>query len=509
MRSVWTSATLIVLLALGGSAIARADDVPAWAYSARWYEVHVPAFGEGRLVDVERRLDVIQKLGCNTLYIGVADGSSPTRTTFATGGQHVDTRLDRAATPPSPTDKNDTDGKWTPDDRALIKLIRAAHEKDLRVAVGVDAAAWSGAGEGERAKAMADLARRWMDPNGDGSFSDGVDAWVITRAERLPKKAWADWRKAIRGINSEVLLVADGIDAIREWVPEGPFDTAIDRRFGEAAVRFFSLDNKEFKEYPLERFLADLEKQRAGLSDDVNCRLIRPLGGSGQPRLLSRLAGRGKDGNLREGKEILEAALDRWRMLTVFWFVYPGVPAVYNGDETGMHGASPEASFATLWTKEKNATDYREDFAELIRILADRREEHGPLRRGSLHVALAEADRYVMALSREFDGVAMTTVLNYGEQKQRVALQVAGPSELVAVMSPQLRNPKPRRDPKRSARETACIKIPMVLPPQLGGKEAFNVGAMRQYTDANGMISLPVAPMGARIIVAWKSGSKP
>ena len=56
---------------------------------------------------------------------------------------------------------------------------------------------------------MFDVTRRWLDPNGDGDPSDGVDGFRLDVAEMVPLGFWRDYRRFVRSINPEAYLVGE------------------------------------------------------------------------------------------------------------------------------------------------------------------------------------------------------------------------------------------------------------------------------------------------------------
>jgi hypothetical protein len=47
------------------------------------------------------------------------------------------------------------------------------------------------------------VTKRWLDPNGDGDHSDGVDGFRLDVAEMVPLGFWRDYRRFVRSINPE------------------------------------------------------------------------------------------------------------------------------------------------------------------------------------------------------------------------------------------------------------------------------------------------------------------
>ena len=53
------------------------------------------------------------------------------------------------------------------------------------------------------------VASRWLDPNGDGDTSDGVDGYRLDVAAETPLGFWRDFRKHVRNINPEAYLLGE------------------------------------------------------------------------------------------------------------------------------------------------------------------------------------------------------------------------------------------------------------------------------------------------------------
>ena len=88
---------------------------------------------------------------------------------------------------------------------------------------------------------------RWLDPNGDGDPSDGVDGYRLDVAAETPLGFWRDFRKHVRSISADAFLVGE------VWWEEWPdklldpepylkgdvFDAVMNYRWFRAARHFF------------------------------------------------------------------------------------------------------------------------------------------------------------------------------------------------------------------------------------------------------------------------------
>ena len=53
------------------------------------------------------------------------------------------------------------------------------------------------------------IVKRWMDPNGDGNPSDGIDGWRPDAAEKVPLKFWKIFRKWVKEENPEAYITGE------------------------------------------------------------------------------------------------------------------------------------------------------------------------------------------------------------------------------------------------------------------------------------------------------------
>ena len=53
------------------------------------------------------------------------------------------------------------------------------------------------------------IVRRWMDPNGDGDPSDGVDGWRLDVAEKVHINFWKKFRGWVKAINPNAYLTGE------------------------------------------------------------------------------------------------------------------------------------------------------------------------------------------------------------------------------------------------------------------------------------------------------------
>ncbi len=92
------------------------------------------------------------------------------------------------------------------------------------------------------------VTRRWMDPDGDGDPSDGVDGFRLDVAEMVPLGFWRDYRRFVRGINPDAYLVGevwwqnwpDRIWDPAPWLQGDVFDAVMNYRWFMPTRGFFA-----------------------------------------------------------------------------------------------------------------------------------------------------------------------------------------------------------------------------------------------------------------------------
>jgi glycosidase/predicted alpha/beta superfamily hydrolase len=86
------------------------------------------------------------------------------------------------------------------------------------------------------------VSRRWMDPNGDGDPADGIDGWRLDVTPDVPVKFWREWNAYIRTINPEAYTVAEIWDEASSFLEEGNFSSTMNYYGFAYPVKGFLID---------------------------------------------------------------------------------------------------------------------------------------------------------------------------------------------------------------------------------------------------------------------------
>ena len=202
-------------------------------------------------------------------------------------------------------------------------------------------------------KYALDSTRRWMDPNGDGNPSDGIDGWRLDVANEVPTGFWRDWHAVARKINPHCYTVAEIWDDAQRLLDEGQFS---------ATMNYFGFS------FPVKGFLIDgtlapsgaarlFDERRGAFPHATRYALQNLMDSHDTDRLASMIVNAGRrpykepsrfdydigvspryvqDYDVRQPND-RERRVQR--LVSLLQMTYVGPPMIYYGTEAGMWGA--------------------------------------------------------------------------------------------------------------------------------------------------------------------------
>jgi len=475
----------------------------------------------GDLIGVIEKLDYLQKLGVEVIYFNPIFEAQSMHKYDATTYHHVDNNFgyDRdgdMAIIMSDTDSPE-DWSWSSADSVFLQLINKAHELGVRIVLdGVfnhcgrefwafqdvlknqqssrfkdwfDVIAWddpatpdtnefdyngwwgikslpefredeNGLVEPVR-NYIFNITRRWMDPNGDGDPSDGVDGWRLDVARFVKNEFWRDWQKFVKSINPEAITVgeiwyggtpAEQIDKMAAWVSDKRLESNMNYPFAYALMDFF-VDEKT--RISATEFDLRLRAIRQAYPEESNHILMNLLDSHDTDRLASMVKNPDREYDrmcsIWDNPEYdLTAPSERDRqianLIILFQMTYIGAPAIYYGDETGMWGADdPDDRKPMVWQNlsyenetyssvlPANATSdsvvFNKPLFERYQKLISIRKKYPVLKSGKYQTILADNEKQIFAFQRFSKDDTLTIVLNRSHRDEMVHLNISSPGK--------------------------------------------------------------------------------
>jgi glycosidase len=212
-----------------------------------------------------------------------------------------------------------------------------------------------------------DSTERWMDPNGDGDPSDGIDGWRLDVADEVPEGFWVDWNAHVRSINPEAYTVAETWQPAAGFIRAGGFSAAMNYFAFALPVKGFLIDHAVT---PTE-FSNMVDARRTAFDDSTRTAVQNLIDSHDTPRLATMIVNRSDTGyvkpdrfdydwgavvSVRDNRSYKVRAPDAderglQRLVTLFQMTYVGAPMVYYGTEAGMWGADdPDDRKPMVWS---------------------------------------------------------------------------------------------------------------------------------------------------------------
>ncbi|MCK6613186.1 MAG: hypothetical protein L6Q47_03040 [Ignavibacteriaceae bacterium] len=205
-----------------------------------------------------------------------------------------------------------------------------------------------------------EAARFWLDPDGDGDFSDGIDGFRCDAAKEVPHTYWNTFRKFVKSINPEALILGEVWDNLNYLIPfyKEEFDMLFDYPFYYSLERYMTSGDAA-------KFAEDESRYESALP--AGHQKVRFLSNHDNQRPL----------NLFEGN------LNKLRQALFLIFAMPGTPMIYYGDELLYQGVLPPENVRNQmeWSFIADSLAYEGSMLNFYRELIAMRKAHPALSR--------------------------------------------------------------------------------------------------------------------------------
>ena len=314
------------------------------------------------------------------------------------------------------------------------------------------------------------ITKRWMDPDGDGDPSDGIDGWRLDVSEDVAPKFWEEWCALVRSLNPEAYTTGEIWKLAPEWLKGDRYDAVMNYPVAYAMRNFFIGGEEKWN---VTRFDAELSKIRANYRDATNHIMQVLIGSHDTDRLASMIknaGGRGydqragcRDNPNYDPRRPNAENRKTQKMILAFMTAYVGAPMIYYGDEAGMWGGDdPDDRKPMVWPElkyenetyaavtkftESDPVAFDQELVNFYKKVLHLRQRHPALRQGTITTLHKDDAAGVYAFRRDFENDTVLAIFNVSDKTQNVALTVEAPTvkqfhEVLTGQKIRLRNSK-------------------------------------------------------------------
>ena len=300
---------------------------------------------------------------------------------------------------------------------------------------------------------------RWMDPNGDGDPSDGIDGWRLDVAEHVKLQFWKAFRHHVRRINPQAYLVGevwwddwDQFQMInaRPWLNGDAFDAVMNYRWASAARKLFlGADLRPGDSAGPKSFFAELDRLHGDYPAEVNYVLMNTYDSHDTDRLASQVVNPRTQFDHRISPrdspdyDVRKPNADErrlQRLMLVHQFTAVGAPHILYGDEAGMWGGDdPDDRKPMVWSdrqyadeathplgkpRPRDTVEFDHGLFEFYQKLIHLRLTHRALSRGTWTPLHADDESRTLAYERQFGDDRVWVAFNLGLRAHEFDLEI-------------------------------------------------------------------------------------
>ena len=305
-------------------------------------------------------------------------------------------------------------------------------------------------------KYIFDATKRWMDPDGDGDPSDGIDGWRLDVSEEVPDKFWRDWNEMVFTINPQAITIPEVWTNAADYLKRTGFSAAMNYYAFAMPVKAFLIDNS----VKPSAFGELLNQRREQFSDNTQLALWNLTDSHDTDRLAQMIVNRNTTGQYKNQEKFdydepgnsartndqyqirkpndEERAIQR--LVTLFQLTYVGAPMFYYGVEAGIWGGDdPDCRKPMPWPdlkmeiektdpigRDRPADDpnFDESLHGFFKSAIALHTGHAAFKTPDFAVLLADDDKNVFVYSRGAGDDLRVVALNRSSVEQTVSLEV-------------------------------------------------------------------------------------
>ena len=229
-----------------------------------------------------------------------------------------------------------------------------------------------------------------------------IDGWRLDVSDEISHMFWKKFRKAIREVKQDALLIGEVWYFARDFMEGDEWDTVMNYDF------FFGVQKLIPEEsITVSQFMETLGRLRGNLHNKVYPVLWNLIDSHDTARFL-HVCGEDKE---------------KFKMAVALQLLLPGMPFIYYGDEYGMTGGDdPDCRRGMLWDEKRQDADMFRWYCELIRT----RKAYPAITEGKVTACVCDDAKGVIVLTRGLGEEKVTITFDVKESKVRLSVECAG-----------------------------------------------------------------------------------
>jgi len=292
-----------------------------------------------------------------------------------------------------------------------------------------------------------DITRRWMDPDGDGDPSDGIDGWRLDVANEVPMRFWRDWNTLVRELNPQAYTVGEFWGEARDNLIAGQFSGTMNYHGFAYPVKGYLIDGA----LSPNDFGLQLEQRRKAYPQPMQHALQNLIDSHDTDRLASMIVNARPQDYQQPDRfdfDVSERVSPRnndqydvrapnakhrkiQRLVALMQMTYLGAPMIYYGTEAGMWGADdPCDRMPMVWedlsyqdqasdplgrSRKPDPVGFDRELFDYYRQVIYLRHGSSALRRGAFELVDYDDAAGFFAFQRSFEGEVRLVAINRGE----------------------------------------------------------------------------------------------
>ena len=220
-----------------------------------------------------------------------------------------------------------------------------------------------------------------------------IDGWRLDVSDELDHEFWRGFRKLVKGINPQAVIIGENWHNSYPWLMGDQFDSVMNYSLTKLCLDYFATN-----EINARTFMYEISSLLIRYSKQVNESMLNLLDSHDTERFLTTAKG--------EVKYLKNAA--------AFLYAYVGMPCTYYGTEIGMDGVyDPGCRKAFDW----NEDNWNKELYSFYRRLIKLRNEEAALKYGEVEFIYNDD---VFAMKRSYEDDCIYVVINNTDEAKTV-----------------------------------------------------------------------------------------